>query len=118
MLHPSDAREPFGIQLEPPNAAWLSRGELRPRGPDGSLEPTARKGERRVVSEPVAEALFELEGEGELSEPFAVDGGWAVVSLVKTVPGREPQFERVNAMIKSEIRRKRVERFVEALRHE
>jgi parvulin-like peptidyl-prolyl isomerase len=75
-------------------------------------------GQLDTLDEPIADALCSLPGEGTVSEPFAVDGGWAIVALVRRVPGREANYDAVSAMVKSEIRDQRIRTFVEGLNDE
>jgi parvulin-like peptidyl-prolyl isomerase len=69
----------------------------------------------KTSRKPIAHAWFSLPGEGTVSEPFVVDGGWAIVALVRSVPGREANYDAVSAMVKSEIRDQRIRKFVEGL---
>jgi len=61
---------------------------------------------------PLHDALFDLDME-ELSEPFAMDEGWAVVQLTRIIPAEDPTLEEMRDAVAQRIRNRRMD---EALR--
>lgn len=78
----------------------------------GLLEPTARDGDERTVAPELANATFELDQVGDVSLPFEVDGGLAIVMLDRIVPGTEVAFEDVDGLIRQRIREQRIDDFI------
>lgn len=56
---------------------------------------------------------FGLPNEGDVSDPFPVSRGWAVVKVLEIVPGRMPTMEEAKSSIRKELKEKKGEALLE-----
>ena len=85
------------------------------KGLGGPLKPTAAQGRHLKIAPQLAEALFSLQQPGIVSAPVRTGEGWHLVYFARAMEGKRRPFEKVDALVRSKMKRARVDEAVDAL---